>query len=191
MIIIIIIIMIIMMMMMMMMMMMIMMIIIIIIIIIMIIIVIIIMIIKIVIIMIIIIVIIIMIIIEIIITIIIIIIIIIMMIIIIIIIIVIIMITFIKQTTGMRGFLWISNLAVNYCFPLYFQYTLELTDGWYCIKSLADPAMVDLIRRGRIYVGQKLITCAAELVGSQDACSPLEVRSGENLNIEKPGISSY
>ena len=87
-----------------------------------------------------------------------------------------------------------SNLVINCCFPLYFQYTLELTDGWYCIKSLADPAMVDLIRRGRIYVGQKLITCAAELVGSQDACSPLEVSSGEmstEIFIEKPGISSY
>ena len=56
------------------------------------------------------------------------------------------------------------------------QTTLELTDGWYCIKATIDKAMINLVQKGRIFVGQKLCIYGAELVGSDDACSPLEVR---------------
>ncbi|XP_013410019.1 breast cancer type 2 susceptibility protein homolog [Lingula anatina] len=52
--------------------------------------------------------------------------------------------------------------------------TVELTDGWYPIRAQLDPALTKLLRSGKLRVGQKLCVCGAELVGSQDACLPLE-----------------
>ena len=56
-----------------------------------------------------------------------------------------------------------------------YQILLELTDGWYSIKAQLDVPLTDLVRQGRITVGQKLCMSGAELVGADDACSPLEV----------------
>lgn len=58
------------------------------------------------------------------------------------------------------------------------QVTVELTDGWYCIPAKLDVPLLDLINRRRIKTGHKLCTTGAELVGSQDPCTPLEVRPG-------------
>ena len=52
---------------------------------------------------------------------------------------------------------------------------LELTDSWYSIKAQIDIPLTDLVRQGQITVGQKLCMSGAELVGAEDACSPLEV----------------
>ena len=54
---------------------------------------------------------------------------------------------------------------------------LELTDGWYSIKAGIDRPLTSLVHRGRIKVGQKLIIFGAELIGSQDGSSPLEVQA--------------
>ena len=54
--------------------------------------------------------------------------------------------------------------------------TIELTDGWYCIKTAIDKALSAMIQKGRLFVGQKLCIFGAELIGSDDACSPLEVQ---------------
>ncbi|KAG8524816.1 Breast cancer type 2 susceptibility protein, partial [Galemys pyrenaicus] len=51
---------------------------------------------------------------------------------------------------------------------------IELTDGWYAIKAQLDPPLLALLNSGRLVVGQKIIIHGAELVGSPDACSPLE-----------------
>ena len=51
-----------------------------------------------------------------------------------------------------------------------------MTDGWYSIKSQIDVPLTDLLRQGKITVGQKICVSGAELVGGEDACSPLEVR---------------
>ncbi|XP_012578697.1 PREDICTED: breast cancer type 2 susceptibility protein [Condylura cristata] len=51
---------------------------------------------------------------------------------------------------------------------------IELTDGWYAIKAQLDPPLLALLNNGRLIVGQKIIIHGAELVGSPDACSPLE-----------------
>lgn len=61
---------------------------------------------------------------------------------------------------------------------LFLQATVELTDGWYCITAKLDVPLLDLINRRRIQTGHKLCTTGAELVGSQDPCTPLEVRQG-------------
>lgn len=58
------------------------------------------------------------------------------------------------------------------------QVTVELSDGWYCIPAKLDVPLLDLINRRRIQTGHKLCTTGAELVGSQDPCTPLEVRPG-------------
>ncbi|CAH2225099.1 breast cancer type 2 susceptibility [Pelobates cultripes] len=51
---------------------------------------------------------------------------------------------------------------------------IEVTDGWYGIKALLDPALTALLHSGKLFIGQKIITHGAELVGCDDACTPLE-----------------
>jgi len=54
------------------------------------------------------------------------------------------------------------------------QEVLELTDGWYMIKTILDTPLSVLVQKGRITVGLKLFISGAELTGSQEASSPLE-----------------
>ncbi|XP_031194695.1 breast cancer type 2 susceptibility protein isoform X2 [Mastomys coucha] len=61
--------------------------------------------------------------------------------------------------------------------------TIELTDGWYAVRAQLDPPLLALIKSGRLTVGQKIITQGAELVGSPDACAPLEAPDSLRLKI--------
>lgn len=57
-----------------------------------------------------------------------------------------------------------------------FDYSMELSDGWYGIGSGAlDPVLTNAIRVGKIRVGTKLLIQDAVLIGVEEACSPLEV----------------
>ncbi|XP_072557489.1 breast cancer type 2 susceptibility protein isoform X5 [Paramormyrops kingsleyae] len=58
-----------------------------------------------------------------------------------------------------------------------------VTDGWYCIKALLDTPLTVMVQKGRLTVGVKVVTHGAELVGSQDACTPLEAPSNLMLKI--------
>ncbi|XP_045929819.1 breast cancer type 2 susceptibility protein [Micropterus dolomieu] len=58
-----------------------------------------------------------------------------------------------------------------------------LTDGWYAIKALLDEPLTAMLHKGRLAVGGKLIIHGAQLVGSQDACSPLEAPDSLMLKI--------
>ncbi|XP_040278374.1 breast cancer type 2 susceptibility protein, partial [Bufo bufo] len=60
---------------------------------------------------------------------------------------------------------------------------IEVTDGWYGIKALLDPALTSLLKKGRMFIGQKIIVHGAELVGSDDACTPLEAPDSLMLKI--------
>ncbi|KAL3866219.1 hypothetical protein ACJMK2_043541 [Sinanodonta woodiana] len=60
---------------------------------------------------------------------------------------------------------------------------LELTDGWYCIKSKLDLPLANLVMHGRIQIGQKMCIAGAELVGSKEACTPLEIPDSLLLKI--------
>nr|KAF6373050.1 BRCA2 DNA repair associated [Pipistrellus kuhlii] len=60
---------------------------------------------------------------------------------------------------------------------------VELTDGWYAAKAQLDPPLSALVQKGRLAVGQKIITHGAELVGSPDACPPLEAPESLMLKI--------
>ncbi|KAJ3590252.1 hypothetical protein NHX12_008206 [Muraenolepis orangiensis] len=58
-----------------------------------------------------------------------------------------------------------------------------LTDGWYAIKAQLDAPLTAMLHRGRLAPGGKLLIYGAELVGSQDGCSPLEAPEGLMLKI--------
>ncbi|KAM8803144.1 breast cancer type 2 susceptibility protein [Rhynchonycteris naso] len=60
---------------------------------------------------------------------------------------------------------------------------VELTDGWYAVKAQLDAPLSALVQRGRLAVGQKIITHGAELVGSPNACAPLEAPESLMLKI--------
>ncbi|KAM4047140.1 breast cancer type 2 susceptibility protein [Anomaloglossus baeobatrachus] len=65
---------------------------------------------------------------------------------------------------------------------------IEVTDGWYGIKAILDPALASLLKKGRMFLGQKIMVQGAELVGSEDACSPLE--APESLMLKIAGNST-
>ncbi|XP_029026126.1 breast cancer type 2 susceptibility protein isoform X2 [Betta splendens] len=58
-----------------------------------------------------------------------------------------------------------------------------LTDGWYAIKAQVDEPLTAMLHKGRLAIGGKLIVHGAQLVGSQDACSPLEAPESLMLKI--------
>ncbi|XP_072171447.1 uncharacterized protein [Diadema setosum] len=61
--------------------------------------------------------------------------------------------------------------------------TLELTDGWYSVPAVIDTPLAGLVKSGRIKCGTKLCVYGAEIIGSQDACSPLEIPAGLALKV--------
>uniref|UniRef100_A0A674D1J0 BRCA2 DNA repair associated n=1 Tax=Salmo trutta TaxID=8032 RepID=A0A674D1J0_SALTR len=62
-----------------------------------------------------------------------------------------------------------------------------LTDGWYTIKAQLDVPLTAMLHRGRLAIGGKVLVHGAELVGSQDACSPLEAPDSLMLKIGANG----
>ncbi|XP_056297441.1 breast cancer type 2 susceptibility protein isoform X2 [Pseudoliparis swirei] len=58
-----------------------------------------------------------------------------------------------------------------------------LTDGWYAIKAQLDEPLTTMLHNGRVAVGGKLIIHGAQLVGSQEACPPLEAPESLMLKI--------
>ncbi|XP_043115679.1 breast cancer type 2 susceptibility protein [Puntigrus tetrazona] len=61
--------------------------------------------------------------------------------------------------------------------------TVWLTDGWYSIKGLLDPPLSAMLNKGRLRIGDKIVSSGAELVGSQEACPPLEAPESLMLKI--------
>lgn len=59
---------------------------------------------------------------------------------------------------------------------MYFQGVMELTDGWYGIKAALDAPLTHLVQNNKLRIGDKLCIYGAELIGSQDAAPPLQVR---------------
>ena len=50
-----------------------------------------------------------------------------------------------------------------------------MTDGWYGIRVELDEYLQNLLKEKKIYIGQKLYIQGAELCGSDQPVSPLEV----------------
>lgn len=51
---------------------------------------------------------------------------------------------------------------------------LELSDGWYAVSCILDSVLTNLVEKGKLTVGSKLMICNAELVGSDDGVDPLD-----------------
>ncbi|XP_060626832.2 breast cancer type 2 susceptibility protein isoform X1 [Anolis sagrei] len=60
---------------------------------------------------------------------------------------------------------------------------VEVTDGWYGIRAVLDPSLQSLLHKQKLTVGQKIVVHGAELVGPQDACSPLDMPESLMLKI--------
>ncbi|KAL9974012.1 hypothetical protein ACROYT_G020541 [Oculina patagonica] len=60
---------------------------------------------------------------------------------------------------------------------------IEVTDGWYSIRAMLDRPLARLLHDGKIVVGQKLFVHGAELIGSEQAVSPLEAPSSLMLRL--------
>lgn len=57
-----------------------------------------------------------------------------------------------------------------------FACSLELCDGWYAIRTGGlDSVLSNAVFNGKIAVGTKLVIQGAEIIGAEEACSPLEV----------------
>ncbi|XP_072433343.1 breast cancer type 2 susceptibility protein isoform X2 [Chiloscyllium punctatum] len=67
---------------------------------------------------------------------------------------------------------------------------VEVTDGWYGIKALLDLPLTSLLQKRRLVVGQKIIVHGAELIGSPDACTPLEAPESLMIKISANGTRS-
>ncbi|ELT89337.1 hypothetical protein CAPTEDRAFT_225778, partial [Capitella teleta] len=60
---------------------------------------------------------------------------------------------------------------------------LQLSDGWYSIRSAADVALLDLIKRQKLKIGDKIIVHGAEMLGNAEGCSPLEAPADTALKL--------
>ncbi|KAK7877718.1 hypothetical protein WMY93_031578 [Mugilogobius chulae] len=58
-----------------------------------------------------------------------------------------------------------------------------LTDGWYCIKGQLDAPLTAMLHRGHIAEGVKLMIHGAQVVGCEEACTPLEPPESLHLKI--------
>ena len=57
---------------------------------------------------------------------------------------------------------------------------IELSDGWYGVAARLDEGLSGLLRRGLLFVGQKILVQSAELRGGGEACSPLADAAGDS-----------
>lgn len=80
-----------------------------------------------------------------------------------------------KQFFGNFETVLLNRKRFPFVFELQSCAVIEVTDGWYGIRATLDRPLTRLLHDRKIVVGQKLFVYGAELIGSEQAVSPLEV----------------
>eukprot|EP01122_Echinamoeba_exundans_P008117 TRINITY_DN2630_c0_g1_i1.p1 TRINITY_DN2630_c0_g1~~TRINITY_DN2630_c0_g1_i1.p1 ORF type:complete len:1501 (-),score=313.67 TRINITY_DN2630_c0_g1_i1:14-4516(-) len=52
---------------------------------------------------------------------------------------------------------------------------VEVTDGWYCVHAVLDDYLTELLDQGKLSIGMKIHVALAEVIGAEQAQSPLEM----------------
>lgn len=55
------------------------------------------------------------------------------------------------------------------------SYELELSDGWYSVRTKIDLLMNKIISDGKFQIGDKIYTVGSVLLNCLQGCDPLEV----------------
>ncbi|CAG9763242.1 unnamed protein product [Ceutorhynchus assimilis] len=63
------------------------------------------------------------------------------------------------------------------------SYELELTDGWYSIRTVIDQPLCHQITKTKIKIGLKLMIYGSEIVNCDQGCHPLEAKDSVYLKI--------
>ncbi|CDW52279.1 BRCA-2 OB1 and BRCA-2 OB3 domain containing prote in [Trichuris trichiura] len=66
--------------------------------------------------------------------------------------------------------------------------TVEVTDGWYSMNAVLDVKLSQFLRRGLLWVGQKLYVIGAMLHGCDDACEPWDAPGNVRLSLSVNGV---
>lgn len=75
------------------------------------------------------------------------------------------------DTAAKRMVLFVSRIIDNNQ-----SCSLELCDGWYSIRTnVLDTVLLHAVKTGKIAIGTKLMIQGAEVMGFEEACTPLEV----------------
>lgn len=83
------------------------------------------------------------------------------------------------DTAAKRIILYVSRILKNTS-----ACSLELSDGWYSIKtSCLDLVLTSAVSMGKIAIGTKLVIQGAEIEGFEEACHPLDVCSFLSIQI--------